>query len=316
MPHFRIALPLAVALSAIVAPGLAAGLDWVRVAPTADLLSASAPASVWSRGASTTTMTPLEDCSRTIGTERWPGRSNVRDLPSTTCRGSAPTTTDAVYWSFTTTLVKTDANGKVLKKIAVASHHGDLCFHDGKVYVAVNLGTFNDPQGKADSWVYVYDAGDLSLLAKHATQEVFHGAGGIGCRGGRFFVVGGLPEGIEENYVYEYDKDFKFVGKHVIKSGWTSKGIQTAAFSGGQWWFGCYGAPPVMLKTDESLRFLGRFEVDCSLGVVGLPNGRFLVARGSCQPGAGCRGSVIPAEADDQKGLVIQNRSGGEGPGL
>lgn len=85
---------------------------------------------------------------------------------------------DAIYWSFTTALVKTDRQGKVLKKVPVASHHGDLCFHDGKVHVAVNLGKFNGPRGNADSRVHVYDADDLSLLKRHKTQQVFHGAGG------------------------------------------------------------------------------------------------------------------------------------------
>ncbi len=125
-------------------------------------------------------------------------------------------------------LVKTGIDGKLLKKIPVANHHGDPCFQDGKLYVAVNLGKFNDPQGNADSWVYVYNAGDLSFEARHPVQEVFHGAGGIGFQDGRFFVVGGLPMGIEENYVYEYDPGFRFVKKHVVKSGHTLLGIQTA----------------------------------------------------------------------------------------
>ena len=41
---------------------------------------------------------------------------------------------EAIYWCFTTQLVKTDLSGKLLKKVPVANHHGDLCFHDGKVY--------------------------------------------------------------------------------------------------------------------------------------------------------------------------------------
>jgi hypothetical protein len=202
-------------------------------------------------------------------------------------------------------LVKTDTSGSVLKTIPVANHHGDLCFHDGRIYVAVNLGKFNDPAGNADSWVYVYDADDLSFLEGHETQEVFHGAGGIAARGGHFFVVGGLPEGIEENYVYEYDGKFKFVKKHLIESGNTLMGIQTAAFAHGCWWFGCYGNPRVLLKTDESFNFIGKYECDASLGIVGLPNGRLFVARGSCQPQKGCDGSVLVAAPNDEKGLVI-----------
>ena len=211
---------------------------------------------------------------------------------------------DAVYWSFTTTLVKTDKNGKVLKKIAVENHHGDLCFHDNRVYVAVNLGRFNDPKGNADSWVYVYDAGDLAILAKHEVQDVFHGAGGIGFRGGHFYVVGGLPEGVEENYAYEYDPHFKFIKKHTIASGHTHLGIQTSAFADGHWWFGCYGTPRVTLKTDADFKMEGRYIRDCSMGIVGLPAGNLLVAKGPCRSGKGCTGIAHVARADADKGLV------------
>ena len=81
---------------------------------------------------------------------------------------------DSIYWSFTTELVKTDRSGRVQKKVDVTNHNGDLCFLDGKLYVAVNLGKFNDPKGNANSWVYVYNADTLDLIAKHETQEVFH----------------------------------------------------------------------------------------------------------------------------------------------
>ena len=205
-------------------------------------------------------------------------------------QGICTNDTDSIYWSFTTTLVKTDLDGNVIRQIEVASHHGDLCHHDGRVYIAVNLGRFNDPQGNADSWVYVYDADDLSLVSKHEVQEVFHGAGGIGSRDGRFFVVGGLPEGIEENYVYEYDGVFSFVKKHVIRSGYTRLGIQTATFVHGKWLFGCYGSPKIMLVTDSEFNMPGRHEFDCSLGIVGLPTGQYLSASGRCEKDRGCTG--------------------------
>lgn len=211
----------------------------------------------------------------------------------------------AIFWSFTTELVKTDRAGKVTKRIPVANHHGDLCFYGGKVYVAVNLGRFNDPEGNADSWVYVYDADSLSLLAKHATREVFHGAGGIGVRDGRFYVVGGLPDGVEENYVYEYGSGFDFLRKHKLASGWTRLGIQTAAWHEGAWWFGCYGSPKILLKTDANFKMLGRFEFDCSLGIEGLGPGRWLVAKGPRTPKGRCLGEVFPAVDDEEQGLRI-----------
>jgi len=105
---------------------------------------------------------------------------------------------DSIFWCFTDVLVKTDQEGRVVKKIPVASHHGDLCHHDGKVYVAVNLGQFNSPDGKANSWVYVYRAADLSEVARHRTPEVIYGAGGMAYHDRRFIVIGGLPIGVEE----------------------------------------------------------------------------------------------------------------------
>lgn len=213
----------------------------------------------------------------------------------------------AIYWCFTTVLVKTDLDGKLLKQVPVANHHGDLCHHAGRIYVAVNLGKFNDPQGNADSWVYVYDADTLEEVARQATPEVFHGAGGIGATAGRFYVVGGLPQDVQENYVYEYDAAFNFVQKHVIASGWTQLGIQTATFAHNRWWFGCYGSPAVLLITDPQFQLLGRYEYNCSLGIEALPAGSFLSAGGRCQKDIGCTGWVKLAAPDEKTGLKLVN---------
>jgi hypothetical protein len=239
------------------------------------------------------------------------------NFQAVTCEGTYPRhlqgvctdEQDAVFWSFTTKLVKTDRHGKIVKQVDVANHHGDLCFHKGKVYVALNLGKFNDPNGNADSWVYVYDAGDLALLAKHKTSEVFHGAGGIAFHDGKFMVVGGLPDNVKENFVYEYDPDFQFVKKHVLASGHTHLGIQTAAFADGHWWFGCYGDPQILLKADASLKQVERFEFDCSLGIVPVGEGKFLVARGEFIKDKGFTGRLVLAEADQERGLkVVESR--------
>jgi len=212
---------------------------------------------------------------------------------------------DAIYWSFTDVLVKTDLRGTPLRTIDVRAHHGDLCHHDGKLYIAVNFGRFNDPEKRADSWVYVYDAGNLALLAKHKTPELVYGAGGIAYHKGRFLVVGGLPKGFEENYVYEYDQAFRFIRKHVLHSGYTRMGIQTAAYARGSWWFGCYGTPRILLKTEEDFRGVKRFEFDCALGIVPVGDDTFLVARGRCSKQEGCRGELLLARPDKDQGLVL-----------
>ncbi|QEG01936.1 hypothetical protein Mal15_60170 [Stieleria maiorica] len=213
----------------------------------------------------------------------------------------------SIYWSFTTTLVKTDMDGTVLKKTPVVNHHGDLCHHDGKLFVAVNLGKFNDPQGNADSWVYVYDATSLEELSRHETQEVFHGAGGIAVRDGHFFVVGGLPDGVDENYVYEYDGEFTFLRKHIINSGHTLMGIQTATFAHDRWWFGCYGNPTTLIVTDADFTMQGRYPVNCSLGIEGMTGGRLLVGSGHCDKDHGCDGIATVAIPDQTSGFLLRN---------
>lgn len=209
-----------------------------------------------------------------------------------------------IFWSFTTELVKTDSEGRLITKIDVESHHGDLTYRDGKVYVAVNLGEFNDPEGKADSWVYVYDAESLEELARHWIPEVVHGAGGIAVKDGNFYVVGGLPAGVVENYVYEFRSDFRFIKRHVIASGWTSMGIQTAEWYVGSWWFGCYGDPRTLLRTDASFRLTGHFPFDCSLGIVVGGGNEFLVADGPKTLEGRCLGRVRLVRPDPLKGLV------------
>jgi len=200
-----------------------------------------------------------------------------------------------LYWSFTTELVKTDAKGQLLLQIPVANHHGDLCAVDGKIFVAVNLGKFNQPAGKADSWVYEYDAKTLELLGKHDVQEVVHGAGGIAWHDGKFLVVGGLPKGTPENYLYEYDANWKFLNRHVLASGETYLGIQTVTFHGGHWWLGCYGTPQVLLKASEDFRFEGKQEFNGSVGLIGLSDGTFLIAQNKSQPNKHNRAKLVPA---------------------
>ncbi len=236
------------------------------------------------------------------------------DFHATMCDGSYPRhlqgictdERDAIFWSWTDALVKTGTDGRILRRVPVANHHGDLCFHAGRVYVAVNLGKFNEPPGKADSWVYVYDGETLAELARHPVPELVHGAGGMAFHAGKFLVVGGLPPDVNENHLYEYDENFRFVQRHVLASGHTDKGIQTAAFADGSWWFGCYGKPKILLRVNEQFRLTGRWEFDASLGITPLSVGRFLIGQNTAIKDAGHRGRVVIARPDPEKGLVLE----------
>jgi len=216
-----------------------------------------------------------------------------------------------IYWCWTDKLVKTDRDGSVLKAISVANHHGDLCYRDGRVYVAVNLGKFNQPAGEADSWVYVYDGDTLAPLAKYPVPEVVHGAGGIEFHDGKFIIVGGLPPGAGENYLYEYNQGFKFQNRRVLASGYTLMGIQTVAYADGAWWFGCYGNPAVLVRADEKFQVTGKWEFNASVGIAPTRDGRFLIAQnkiitgdeGKTKANQAC---VVIARPEEKSGMEIE----------
>ena len=85
----------------------------------------------------------------------------------------------------------------------------------------------------------------------------------------------------------------------------TGVGIQTAAYHDGAWWFGCYGSPPILLKTDTKFRLLGRYEFDCSIGIVGVARDRLLVAKGPRTSKGRCLGSLHLAQPDAKTGLMV-----------
>jgi glycerophosphoryl diester phosphodiesterase len=182
-----------------------------------------------------------------------------------------------IFWSWTDQLVKTDAQGKILAQVMAPNHEGDLCLANGQLYVAVNLGQFNQPDNKADSWVIQYDATTLKEIRRIPVPELVYGAGGIAYHKGKFMLVGGLPVGYTDNTIYEYDAQFKFKKAHPIHSGYTLMGIQTIAFVNNFWWFGCYGETPETLQYNLDLTLKARYKMDTSLGIDAAKKGSLLV---------------------------------------
>jgi hypothetical protein len=193
-----------------------------------------------------------------------------------------------IFWSFTDVIVKTDFTGKISSRIELPSHQGDLTWLDGKVYVAVNHGKFNEEPGLADSWIYVLNDKDLKLIEKVKAPELVHGCGGMAWGDGKFIVVGGLPKtGHTQNYLYEYNRDLKFVAGHILESGYTKKGIQSAEFMDGKWWFGTYDKDISTLVVDREYNLLERHQPDCSLAVVDMGQGTMLFGRWNKEAGKG-----------------------------
>jgi len=216
-----------------------------------------------------------------------------------------------LFWSFTTTLVKTNLSGEILARVDVPFHHGDLCHWNGHVYVA-HSDLFNKPG--ADSKIYVYRAEDLSLSLVKDIPAVTYGAGGIDQNKGRFFVIGGLPQEEERNYVYEYDDQFNHVKTHIIESGYTRLGIQTACHHDGKWWFGCYPlqGKKGLLVTDESFQLEGIYDISPAIGLIGWGEGRFLMAKHFGQAWQAKLSWVVPDPVLGLKSMVEETEPIGE----
>jgi len=198
---------------------------------------------------------------------------------------------DFIFWSHTTQIVKTDLKGAILRIIDVPTHHGDLAFYRNKLYVAVNLGKFNEEPGLADSWIYIYKADDLSFIRKVPIPEVVHGAGGIAIHNNQAMVVGGLPNlsSYMKNIVYQYDLEFNLKRIHYLETGYTRLGIQTAAWFNGFWYFGCYESVQnpegkvlkVSMSENGRLILADTFDMNMSHGIIGLEKDKFLCSNKS-----------------------------------
>ncbi len=202
-----------------------------------------------------------------------------------------------LYWSFTTKLVKTDTSGSVLTMREVPNHHGDLCCDGGKVYVAVNRGRFNQ-LNSAVSEVRAYSSATLDPAGVWDLPDMLHGAGGMTCRDGKFYLVGGLPATHEQNHVYEYSGDFKLQKRHDLDTGFTLMGIQTAEWdaAAGRFLFGIYGGkgnPTGVVVTDANLAAPVRHVGPGNVGLLHI-GGRFFVG-GMRYVEDGCEGWIEPA---------------------
>ena len=74
---------------------------------------------------------------------------------------------DAFYFTQMKTLYKCDWTGKLLKKVPVVCHTGDICFWEGRVYTSVSV--YQGPD-KGKGIIQVFDA-DLNLVREAKLEK-------------------------------------------------------------------------------------------------------------------------------------------------
>ena len=211
----------------------------------------------------------------------------LRDGDEVRCAGEYPghvqgiaTDGRSIYWSFTGTVVRTDLGGKVLARYNLPGHGGDPCFAGGKLYVPVGSRFNQEPRkkNKPENFVQILSPA-LKPLSAVPLVNFKYGAGGIACRNGHFFVVGGRPSGRPGNTICEYDANFKFLRSHEVNFD-SESGIQTINFTPeGRCLIGCYGVGNFATELDGKWRVVRRPRPNVSLGAVPLGDGLYLVAR-------------------------------------
>lgn len=172
---------------------------------------------------------------------------------------------EAIYWSFTSVLMKSDLTGKKILEVNVPSHHGDCCVVDGKLYVATHL---NWPQKERTSWVYVYNCQDLRFVKRFSMSEVDDaGVDGITFHDGFFYVcIGKEPDDkTPYNQVFKMTQDFELVEKIQVP-GETIYGIQACSWANGFFWLGTYGKTGT-IQCDTHWNVVACHKIDMSVGV-------------------------------------------------
>jgi len=182
-----------------------------------------------------------------------------------------------IYWSHTTSLLKTDYEGKILASVKVPSHAGSLCVTDGKLFVSMALrGTkiLNEHE-KCRSWIFEFDSTTLEPVKKHKHPELTS-PDGITFHDGKFYIAKGFPrEPHPVNEIIIYDRNFKLLETRKIDIGQnTMYGAQMLAVVDGKLLAGFYGDKKkkgYFFELNDFTNVIGTFPVRGSFGLAELP---------------------------------------------
>ena len=173
-------------------------------------------------------------------------------------------TSNTIWWAHTKYLVKTDRNGRIVRKENVGGHHAGCEVKDGRLYSAVCA--FNgEPRGRTTPDCHVmigeYDAETLARIDMHVLD--------INDRAGSFcfledgtFLVGCLrhpslkPTEVKFHHI---GKDYKLIKTHVVDVGQPVKlGIEVIRRFGDDIYLFIYGGP-VMKQDAKTFAVTGRY---------------------------------------------------------
>lgn len=171
------------------------------------------------------------------------------------------------FWSYTSTIVKTDSKGNVLKTRAVADHHGDLVCWDGKIYVTSAI-IHNYDVGAESTRLCIYNQSDLTFV-KGFVLSGANGFDGI-TRTPNGFLIAAEPQPVldaTQSDLIEYDNDFNIIARHTIITPPVYWGAQNIAQYGDGYLVSYYG--DYVYQLDKNFNVVNIYKSCACYGLIG-----------------------------------------------
>ena len=184
-----------------------------------------------------------------------------------------------IYWSCYDRVLKTGWDGKKLACVRTPRHAGDCCLKDGKLYVST---CFYDQKEIVEakgvrSALYIFDCATLRLEKRVLLPDIQF-PDGITWYGDELYMAdeSGYRRGpslLKQFFIY--DRNLKFQRREIIELGVpTSFGAQSLSVWNGKL-LACFYVkrtdPPSFLLEPGTLKVLGTFPLDGSVGLAAVP---------------------------------------------
>lgn len=171
------------------------------------------------------------------------------------------------FWSYTSTIVKTDAQGKVLKSITVADHHGDVVCWNGKIYVTAAI-IHNYNKGAEKTHMCIYNQDDLTMVDKFIIPGA-NGFDGI-TRTPNGFLIAAEPQPVidaTQSDLIEFDNNFNIIARHTVITPPVYWGAQNLTRYGDGYLASYYG--DLVYKLDKNFNVVDIYKCRAAYGLIG-----------------------------------------------